>query len=202
MAQPAVHPTSCLNNPAPYIMTQQQKRCRCATLTNEFLGCAVLRPAPHRFARNDDDGAPRLDRRKVAKERAFLGPCILQRTDTAKIRGSDIMPSDSIASTPHQGCQESYQRDSRKIRFFATGPEPPSTSTRTTCDLAVNACRTIRKEVDHARAQSFAPKPVRRISSGIVRRHLSLGATCVAMSMRRGVAPEDYPFVIVRGLWA
>ena len=58
MTQPAMHPTSCPNNQAPNIMTQQQKRCRCATLTNGFLGFAVLCYAPPRFTRNDDDGAP------------------------------------------------------------------------------------------------------------------------------------------------
>jgi len=36
MTQPAMHPTSCPNNQAPNIMTQQQKRCRFATLKNGF----------------------------------------------------------------------------------------------------------------------------------------------------------------------
>jgi len=48
MTQPAMHPTSCPNNQAPNIMTQQQKRNRCATLKNGFLDprCfALLRTA-------------------------------------------------------------------------------------------------------------------------------------------------------------
>lgn len=44
MTQPAGHPTSCLNNQAPNIMTQQQKRCRCAMRKNGFLDPRCFAP--------------------------------------------------------------------------------------------------------------------------------------------------------------
>ena len=50
MTQPAVHPTSCLNNQAPNIMTQRHQRCRFATLKEQIprLRGASLRFAPRR----------------------------------------------------------------------------------------------------------------------------------------------------------
>jgi len=51
---------------APDALPQLHQRNRCAMLKNGFLGFAVLCYAPHRFARNDDDGATRTPARRVA----------------------------------------------------------------------------------------------------------------------------------------